>query len=207
MATADDGADVVLWDFGDTLADERWCWVCPPGVPEWTDAWRAFGATGLCARWGRGEVPIDHVAAHLAGVTGMSADAVRAHVEACCRDITFHERTWAVARAREKCQAIVTVNPTEFRSIIAPAYDLDRVFEVIVVSGEEHTDDKAELCDRALQRMGITERARVLLIDNIEANTQSWRSRGGLGYWFRGDHTFADELAAIGWERLVPPTA
>jgi hypothetical protein len=51
MATADArGIDVVLWDFGDTLVDERWCWPCPPEVPGWTDAWRAFVAGELGAQ-------------------------------------------------------------------------------------------------------------------------------------------------------------
>jgi hypothetical protein len=74
---------------------------------------------------------------------------------------------------------------------------------MIVISGEEHTDDKADLCDRALERMGISERGRILLVDNIESNVVSWRSRGGLGYWYRGDHAFADELAARGWRGLL----
>jgi hypothetical protein len=134
----------------------------------------------------------------------MSGDAVLAHLEACFRDLTFDPRTWEIARAREHRQAIVTVNPVEFRDIVG-TYALDRVFDVIVVSGEEHTDDKADLCDLALERMGISERARILLVDNIEANVVSWRSRGGLGYWYRGDQIFADELAARGWRGLVPP--
>ena len=203
MATADGGdIDVVLWDFGDTLVDERWCWPCPPGVPGWTDAWRAFGATELCARWGRGEASMGDVAAHLADEAGMSGPEVVTHLERRFRDLTFHRRTWKIARAREHRQAIVTVNPVEFRDIVA-TYDLDRVFDVIVNSGEEHTDDKADLCDRALARVGVNERARSLLVDNIESNVVSWRSRGGLAYWYRGDHAFADDLTAGGWQGLV----
>ena len=26
----------LLWDFGDTLADQRWMWPSPEGVPGWT---------------------------------------------------------------------------------------------------------------------------------------------------------------------------
>jgi FMN phosphatase YigB (HAD superfamily) len=207
MATADGGGvDVVLWDFGDTLVDERWCWQCPPGVPGWTDAWRACGATELWTRWGRGDAVIDDVAAQLADATGMSAGAVVTHLASRFRDLTFHPRTWEIARAREHRQAIVTVNPVEFRDIVA-TYELDRVFDLIVISGEEHTDDKADLCDRALERVGITDRAESLLIDNIESNIMSWRSRGGRAYWYRDDQTFADDLAARGWRGLVPAIA
>jgi hypothetical protein len=176
--------------------------VCPPGVPEWTDAWQAFGASELSAHWGRGEASIDDVVAHLADATGMSAGRVLTHLEERFRDLTFHCHTWEIARAGEHRQAIVTVNPVEFRDIVA-TYELDRVFEVIVISGEEHTDDKADLCDRSLRRMGISERGRSLLVDNIESNVVSWRSRGGLG-WYRGDHAFTDELAARGWRGLCP---
>jgi FMN phosphatase YigB (HAD superfamily) len=206
MPSSDDGVDFLLWDFGDTLADERWCWTSPPEVPQWTDAWRTFAETDLCARWGRGDADGGEVATHLAGATGMSLDAVRTHMNERCRNIAFYERTWAIARARMKLQAIVTVNPVEFRSVIVPAYDLEDVFDVIVVSGEEHTDDKAELCARALERVGITERARSLLIDNIEVNVQSWRAVGGLGCWFRSDEAFADRFITRGWDGLSSST-
>lgn len=26
----------LLWDFGDTLVDQRWMWAHPDGVPAWT---------------------------------------------------------------------------------------------------------------------------------------------------------------------------
>ena len=74
---------------------------------------------------------------------------------------------------------------------------------MIVISGEEHTDDKADLCDRALERMGVNERGGSLLVDNIESNVVSWRSRGGRAYWYRGDQAFAHGLTARGWQGLV----
>jgi hypothetical protein len=197
-----DPLDVVLWDFGNTLADERCWWTCPAGVPTWSDAWAAFMATELCSAWERGDVPVDDVAAQLAAATGMPAEAVRSHLQACGRQIRFHERTWSIARARENRQALVTVNPVEFFDIVA-TYALDRVFETIVVSGEEHTDNKSELCDRALRRLGIAGRSRALLVDNLEPNVESWLDLGGLAYHFEGDDSFADDLSSSGWGGLA----
>ena len=41
----------LLWDFGDTLVDERIMWPTPEGVPEWTAAWLALDERGLLGPW------------------------------------------------------------------------------------------------------------------------------------------------------------
>ena len=108
-----------------------------------------------------------------------------------CRDVSFFEHAWATARARNLPQAIVTLNADVFSRFVIPNYGLDEIFDVIVTSWEERTRDKARLCDIALQRLGGSDPAEALLIDNIEANVEAWRARGGQAYWFRGDEEFA----------------
>lgn len=45
------GIRCILWDFGDTLVDERIMWPVPDGVPQWTDAWLALAGNGVLDRW------------------------------------------------------------------------------------------------------------------------------------------------------------
>jgi FMN phosphatase YigB (HAD superfamily) len=120
----------------------------------------------------------------------MPVDALMAHVEARSHDIQFFSRAWALARARSLPQAIVTLNADVFTRFVVPAYQLDSVFDVIVTSWEEHTRDKARLCEIAVERLGGTDPSEALLIDNIEENVDAWRARGGRAYWFRGDAEF-----------------
>ena len=181
----------LLWDFGDTLVDERWMWPCPEGFPSWTDAYRALGAGDLGSRWNRGELTFEEFAARLAGDVGMGFDDACAHMKRCCESVRFFEHPWATARAHLMPQAIVTINPDLFTRFVVPNFALDSVFDTIVTSWQEGTEDKAELCEIARRRLGGSDPAEALLIDNIEANVEAWRARGGQAYLFAGDDEFA----------------
>ena len=181
----------LLWDFGNTLADQRWMWPSPPGAPEWTDRYRALAGTDLDGRWNRGECTWRDVASALTADLAIAPGDVHAHVEQCCRNVQFFEHAWSVARSRVVPQAIVTVNSDLFRDLVVPAYELDTVFDVIVTSGEEHTLDKAELAAVALRRLGGTEPAEALLLDDVPANCDAWKARGGRAYLFETDAAFA----------------
>jgi FMN phosphatase YigB (HAD superfamily) len=198
-------ADVrfLLWDFGDTLADERWLWACPPGVLDWADGYRTVVSSDFGARWNRGAANLDELAAELSARLGMSTETVLAHVRCCCREIRFFEHAWATARSRALPQALVTVNADLFGDFIVPDYRLADIFDVVVVSAEEGTDSKVDLCEAAVDRLGCDDPAQALLIDNIEANVDAWRARGGAAYWFRGDEEFAARFSAGGWDGLA----
>ena len=45
----------LLWDFGDTLADQRWMWPAPEGLPGWTARFQALIDSDLDERWLRGD--------------------------------------------------------------------------------------------------------------------------------------------------------
>lgn len=78
------------------------------------------------------------------------------------------------------------IRPSFPADFVVPAHGLDDVFDVIVMSFEELTDDKPALCDIALDRLGFTgPRSDALLIDNRLDLVEAWRDVGGTGYWFR----------------------
>ena len=187
----------LLWDFGDTLVDQRWMWPSPVGVPGWTARFQALIDTELDEQWLRGEASTEAVAAIFSTDLDTTVDILIAHIEQLCRSIHFYEHAWATARSHLLPQAIVTVNPDLFSNLIVPNYALDTTFDAIVTSWEERTLDKARLCEIALERLGGHDPAEALLIDNIEANVEAWRSLGGQAYLFRGDDAFkADGLPA-----------
>ena len=157
---------MLLWDFGDTIVDERWMRQAPAEFPDWSHAWNKV--MEACADdWNLGHVSERDVFTEMSRRTGLTFDLVERHAEACCRSITFHPFTWRVATERRLPQALVTVNPDLFIERVARRYGLDEYFDTIVVSCSEGTDDKTTLCEVALDRLGFDgERLDALLIDN-----------------------------------------
>jgi beta-phosphoglucomutase-like phosphatase (HAD superfamily) len=198
-----DDVRFLLWDFGDTLVDERFLWTCPRGVPDWSETYRTLAGGAFGTRWNCGTAGFDELVAEMSARLGMVPEAVLAHARRCCAELRFLEHAWTAASERALPQAIVTVNPDLFRDLIVPHYQLDGIFDVIVVSAEEGTDDKTDLCTIAATQLGCHDPSQALLIDNIEANVDGWRSRGGAAYWFRGDDVFASQLRGGGWNALA----
>lgn len=188
----------LLWDFGDTLVDQRWMWPSPEGVPGWTARYQALSDSDLDARWMIGDVTTEELMDAFAADLGCSPALLMAHTEQRCGELRFFERAWAAAQEHTLPQAIVTVNPDGFSRFVVPRYELDSVFDVIVTSWETRTADKARLCEIALERLGGSDPAEALLIDNIEANCDAWRARGGQAYLFVGDDDFALPLSGGG---------
>ena len=150
---------------------------------------------GVSDGWMAGALDMPTLAGQLAARLSMSVDDVRAHCDACCAQIAFFAEPWRVAQSCALPQVLVTVNPDLFSSAVVPAYRLDRVFDAIVTSWQERSLDKATLCAIALDRLGgAIAPAEALLIDNKADNVAAWRARGGRGYVFVDERTFADDL-------------
>lgn len=182
----------LLWDFGNTLCDELSLW---RGSPEWMEVYRSFDdETGIGAAWSLGDLDHREVASRLAERMDASEAEIRAHLVRT--DLfDFFPFTYAFFRARRLPQALVTVNPASFRQM-ARDLALDAVTETIVVSGEERTIDKGELCEIALGRMRLgCPRDRALLIDDKPANLDAWVRRGGIGYLYTTDSAFRDDVS------------
>jgi FMN phosphatase YigB (HAD superfamily) len=190
-------ARVLLWDFGDTLVDERWMHQAPVACPDWPSAWLDVMST-LAEDWNVGRVRERDVFDALSARTGLSLGAIERHAVACCESIRFHPFAWRIATERRLPQALVTVNPDLFVERVAKAHGLERHFDVIVASCSERTDDKIQLCEIALDRLGF-DRARdeALLIDNRKELTDAWRDSGGSAYWYRGDAAFEADVATL----------
>lgn len=189
--------EVLLWDFGDTLADERWMRRCPPSCPGWADVWSEVMAD-LADDWNVGVVRTPQILATLAARTDMALPEVEAHARACCDQIVFNEAAWRVAVEHRMPQALVTVNPDLFADHVVPAHGLTEVFDVIVMSYAENTAEKPTLCQTALRRLDFDgDRSSALLIDNRLDLVRAWQDIGGAGYWFQSDEQFARDVASL----------
>jgi hypothetical protein len=99
----------------------------------------------------------------------------------------------AARRRRRERQALVTVNPDLF-DVVETHYQLAGLFDTIVVSGRCGTANKMQLCDIALERLGAQVSDRVMLIDNLDEHVRAFATRGGRGYLFTNDETFAADV-------------
>jgi hypothetical protein len=183
--------ECLLWDFGDTLCDELSLW---RASPEWMEVYRSFD-DGLGAAWSLGDLDTRGFVAELAMRMPLTEAEILAHLKRT--DLfEFFPFTYAFFRDRHRPQAIVTVNPAFFSEVIVPSYALDEVTDAIVVSGEEKTIDKGELCRRALRRMKLgCDPSHALLIDNKKSNLDAWARHGGIGYLYTTDSTFRQDVA------------
>ncbi len=181
----------LLWDFGDTLCDELSLW---RSSPEWMEVYRSFD-DGLGAAWSLGDLDTRGFVAELAKRMPLTEVEILAHLRRT--DIfEFFPFTYAFFRAHHVPQAIVTVNPVLFSEVIVPGFAFEEVTNAIVVSGEERTIDKGELCRRALERMNLgCDPSQALLIDNKQSNLDAWAERGGIGYLYTTDSAFRRDVA------------
>lgn len=183
----------LLWDFGDTLCDERFIW---GSGPEWLAMYETFDG-GIGDQWSTHEFDTAAFSAELSRLLGKPVDEIVAHmVERSTNHVQFFDYTYRYFRAQKLPQAIVTVNPDLFSDVIVPAHDLASVCDTIVTSWEERTIDKSILCGVALERLSIeVEPAEALLIDNKQVNLDAWATMGGAGYLYRTDTDFRRDIA------------
>jgi hypothetical protein len=158
------------------------------------EVYRSFD-DGLGAAWSLGDLDTRGFVAELAMRMPLTEAEILAHLKRT--DLfEFFPFTYAFFRDRHRPQAIVTVNPAFFSEVIVPSYALDEVTDAIVVSGEEKTIDKGELCRRALRRMKLgCDPSHALLIDNKKSNLDAWARHGGIGYLYTTDSTFRQDVA------------
>lgn len=204
-----ESVDVILFDFGGTLAEEvDSLFLASDNVPQtWLDLWNArFAEPGFADRWERGEVPADELIADLAEGFGTDRDVVRGLIQRRCQSITFHPgimRSVVARHGRGHAQALVTINPDLFLEI-AEHYALDELFDAVVVSACEGTVDKVALSRIALDRLGRRDLSTALLIDNNPGHVRAFEQAGGAGYLFLDDQAFLDDIAS---GRLPPSLA
>ena len=187
--------ECVLWDFGDTLADESWMTKASAQLSNWPNIYKQLIWEGqLGIDWNLGKVQTEEIASHFAVLLSADREHIADHMKRCCEEVKFFDHAIKAVQSCELPQAIVTINPDIFSQQVVPNYRLNKLFEAIVTSCEEKTLDKSDLCDIALQRLGdASDRSGALLIDNRIENVESWRTRGGIAYHFTGNEAFATE--------------
>ena len=188
----------VVWDFGDTLVDERWMQGTPTGCPEWPDAWRAIVSdVPFVDAWHEGRASFDDFVDRMCARTTLAPDAVERHVAQLCSQIMFFPAVMAAVRsARQRVpQICATVNADLFSRFVVPVYDLDREFDAVVTSWEERSGSKVALTRAGLKRLALSiGLGETLLIDNRADNIEEYCHAGGNGYLFTGEAAFVDAV-------------
>jgi len=175
--------DLVCWDFGDTLVDERFMRIAPPDVPAWTQTYDdVLGALGTYDdEWMLGRASMNELIQPLAARLPMSPAHVGRHLRAVWQQIEWFDevRQHMIELDGRVLQAIVTVNPHEFHGI-ATACGLDPLVDVMVTSADLATISKVDMSKHARHLLGLGEGlATTLLIDNRRDNTEEFRAAGG----------------------------
>jgi hypothetical protein len=117
----------ILWDFGNTLADERWLRAPVDGIPSWTSICdRLLCGTDLADRWNSGAIGSAEVAAEFGRVLGVRPDDVLAHLERCSRNVTLYPLVMTFAEQCSLRQVVVTINPEIFTRVVVPRSALRR---------------------------------------------------------------------------------
>jgi len=189
--------EIILWDIGDTLVDQRWMLKELPGFPGWPKLFMVEIWDGeLGNQWSRGDINAQQVAQHLATTLSTGAELAMQHMQRCSQNIDFSAVLRQFSLTQNIPQAIVTVNPDIFTEVIVPHYTLTKSFDPIVTSWQEKELNKADLCDITLERLSI-ERSSALLIDNMKQNIDEWVERGGKGYWYKDESSFINDITVI----------
>lgn len=184
----------VLWDFGDTLADQDWMLRPPENFPDWPNAWNEIARGSAEHDWYVNEVTYEQIAARVSKLLGMSVADVMDHIRDCCTNIRFFDSVMIAAINCPLPKAIVTVNPDIFTKFVVPRYQLVKLFPIIITSWQEASEDKATLCAKALKKLGIREPGEALLIDNNAEAVRDWQNVGGQTYLFEGEDKFVANL-------------
>ena len=200
--------ELICWDFGNTLADERWLRHPHPDVPDWEDVFdREMGKNErLDEDWNLGLASVEDLAGHLASAfDDLDETAIIQHLEEASRRVVFFPEARASLEAAKGrvMQAIVTVNPDIFTNVVVPSFNLNEFVDATVASWQMGSRSKVVLAQEARRALGFdpVDLSRTLLIDNKEANIEEFANAGGQVYLFTGDQDFAKDRS-LG---ILPP--
>ncbi|MDJ0767232.1 MAG: hypothetical protein QNJ12_00505 [Ilumatobacter sp.] len=199
--------DLVCWDFGDTLCDERFMRIPPDEVPQWTAVYDGVvdAHPAWVADWMLGRASLNDLIAPLAEKLPMSRAAIARHLRAVWRRIAWfpEARAWLERLDGAVPQAVVTVNPWEFAGIAA-ACGLDRHVDVIVTSAEIASESKVAMALRARELLALSgDLSTTLLIDNRSDNVDEFVGAGALAIRYEPG-TFEREAARLLGPLLAP---
>lgn len=189
----------ILFDFGNTLADQWWLMRQPDDVPQWSAVYEKVisHSEEWTSKWDIGAVTKFQVAAEVARHLSISPERALEIMEENSRSLTFYPNIMRFVKENRKTrrQAMVTLNADLFSEIVVPHYDLGDLFEIIVNSFYYGTNDKAKLCEIVFTKMGDgIGFENSMLIDNDPKHLAGFEERGGKTYQFINDEKFAQDF-------------
>jgi FMN phosphatase YigB (HAD superfamily) len=193
--------DLVCWDFGDTLVDERFMRLAPDGVPQWGAVYDEVLAErpDWVASWDLGRGSINDLVGPLAARLPMTEIQIVRHLRLVWERITWFPDAehWVDRLAGRVDQAVATVNPHEF-SGIARACGLDVRIPMIVTSADLATTSKVVMAEHARAVLGLSPGlSTTVLVDNRADNVQEFTSAGGRAVRYQPDSGCLDELGTM----------
>jgi FMN phosphatase YigB (HAD superfamily) len=193
--------DLICWDFGDTLVDERWMRTPHPTYADWAAHYGEVLAAdpAWVQAWDEGRASVGELVERLQRRTGLPAGSIEDHIADACRGVRFFPapRVALDVLRGQVLQACTTVNPDVFTTYVVPALGLDALFDVVVTSWETGMTAKSALARRARRQLGLgDDLATTLLVDNKAANVEEFRAAGGVAYLFTGEDAFAADFHA-----------
>jgi FMN phosphatase YigB (HAD superfamily) len=180
---------VVLFDFGDTLADQEWMQVGLASLSEAAESYDRWVRRDreVWSAWRRGDMCAEDIADLLARHVGASAGVLLDRFRRACQDVTFDDGMLRLAerlRIRGVATAIVTLNADVFSRFVVPEYALDTRFDAVINSSDEGTLDKAAMCASAAARLGARPHD-ALLIDDSAEHRAGFQMLGGRAVHYR----------------------
>lgn len=199
----------VIFDYGFTLSPDFYFKVIPPGVPQWHDIIQEhiFGDSSITIPWMKGEISSREVAGVIGRYIPLDTDMILATMEKGCEALSINAEVWLFAM-RQKITgrkiALVTDNMDVFTKVVVPAHKLDRIFDAIVNSADEHELDKEALWPIAFERLdeGI-DYGNSLLIEDGETEPEKFRQLGGTAHEYKDEKSFSKWVKTIDWS--LPP--
>lgn len=193
--------EAVLYDFGNTLADEFYFSFPPPNHKEFTEVIRKNiydvyyadpSADNLLNQWMIGKISKNEIAKYLAEKSKFSEGQILNNLEYCCKNLKIFGKamTFAKETTKNTKTAIVTINADIFSETIVPNYKLDESFTKILNSCQHQTLNKLELCKTALKELGDIPIEKSILIDNTNDNCEEFKQAGGSSYLFTDQKQF-----------------
>jgi FMN phosphatase YigB (HAD superfamily) len=135
----------VLFDFGNTLADEFYFEQAPSKSKNWRESFFDLqysepGRSIYLEPWLLGTLHATDIAKYISARTSMDSIAALEAMKENCRNLFFYEESLRLARSlKQKTRlAIVTVNTDLFDEVIVPHYSLNDIFELVVNSSNEN---------------------------------------------------------------------
>ena len=118
-----------------------------------------------------------------------------------CQNLAFNQAVWdfAVAQKEEgRKTALVTANMDVFSTIVVPAHNLEKVFDIILNTFDYKELRKERLWPVAFERLDAEiGYHNSLLIEDGEQEPTKFRELGGWAYQYHNDEQFEAWLKAV----------